>query len=137
MEKLYAKMDFIQWANESKTVLYVQAPQTISDHDASTVLVTIRMMCDSVDHPVNLVVDRRKTIKGPRKMMVSMRDVIAKQNFQHVVFIGFAMLPKMLVETLAKLPGVFTSDPIFAANLDEAFEKLDISDSILEDTPQT
>lgn len=129
-------MDFIQWVDTDKTALYIQAPQTISDDDVKAILRQITTMTRTVDHPVTLIIDRRKTVNVPRKTMISMRKVVANHPWQHIVLIGFSMLPKMLVETLTRLPGVFSTDPIFVESLEEAYETLDITDPILDDTPQ-
>lgn len=129
-------MDFIKWANTARTALYIQAPPTISDKDRKEILREIHIMLVLVDHPVDLIVDRRNAIGVPRKMLISMQRVVSNQNFHRIVFIGFSMLPKMLVETLTRLPGVFSSDPIFVDTLTEACEKLGITDPILNDTHQ-
>jgi len=129
-------LDFMQWANTGKTALYIQAPQTISDQDAKAIVFAVNAMSATVDHPLDLIVDRRKTLNVPRKMLISMQRVVSNRSFERVVFIGFSMLPKMLVETLTRLPGVFESDPIFVDTLEEAYEKLGITDSILDDSYQ-
>ena len=127
-------MDFIQWADTDKTALYIQAPQTISDDEVKTILRHITAMTRTVEHPIALIIDRRKTLNVPRKTMISMRKVIANHSWEQVVLIGFSMLPKMLVETLTHLPGIFSTDPIFVDTLQEAYEILDITDPVLADT---
>jgi len=125
--------DFIKWANTGQTVLYIQAPQTVSDEDAPSILRDVHQKISSVKHPVTLIIDRRKTINVPKKTLVVMRKLISQGSYQQVVFVGFSMFPKMLVETLSKIPGTFLSAPIFVDTLEEAYKTIGITDGIMFD----
>lgn len=120
-------VDFIQWANAEKTALYVQAPKTISEQDVKIILATLMTLTAEVDYPIDLIVDRRDTISVPRKMLTVLRRIVTSRQYQRIVFIGFSTFPKLVVETLTNLPGMFTFDPIFADSLDEACTVLNIT----------
>ena len=129
-------VDFIRWANTSKTAIYIEAPEVIAEQDIPNIITRINQLVKSTDSQLDLIIDRSKTTNVPRKMLIVMGKVISKNNYRQIVLIGFAMLPKMLVETLTRLPGVFQSDPIFVDTLAEAYDKLGITDPVSQDTYQ-
>ena len=129
-------VDFIRWANTSKTAIYIEAPEVIAEQDIPNIITRINQLVKSTDSQLDLIIDRSKTTNVPRKMLIVMGKVISKNNYRQIVLIGFAMLPKMLVETLTRLAGVFQSDPIFVDTLAEAYDKLGITDPVSQDTYQ-
>ena len=126
-------MELIQWANTEKTAIYINAPRTITEQDVRIILQEIAVMHQSVDHPIDLIIDRRQTISVPRKTLTAMRKLVTGNQFQHLVFIGFTTLPRMLVETLTHLPGMFATEPIFVDTLDEACQQLGIPAPLISD----
>jgi len=130
-------VDFIQWIDTEKTAIYINAPQTISEQDVALIIAKIETMCDSVDYPLNLIVDRRNTVTVPRKTLIAMRKILSQKCFRRLVFIGFTTFPRMLVETLARLPSTFFLEPTFVDDLEEACQELDITNPIISDDPKT
>lgn len=117
----------ITWVNTEKTVLLLQVSGAITVKEVRSTLKNTQAEIAEVDHAVDLIIDGQQAKNVPPRMFSVMRSHLTKLAYRQLILVGLPMLPRMLLETLTRISGIFKQPPIFVDTLEEAYQRLDVT----------